>query len=282
MTGKAWLVAAVVLCFWWVPVAGSGATPDLLLLSRYRPGMEIAGWLMSEKLDGVRAWWNGRELVSRQGRRFAAPEWFTEGFPPFELDGELWIGRGRFSEVQSVTSMRVPHDGWRRVTYNVFEAPNAPGGLIDRLQRVERYLADHPGTPIRIISQQVCRDETHLKQRLDEVEASGGEGLVLRNPLAPYETGRSTNALKVKTFDDMEAVVIGYKPGKGKFTGMVGALKVRLENGTSFYIGSGLSDADRAQPPPVGSLIVFRHQGFTVNGIPRFATYWRLRDANHR
>jgi len=279
MTRKTRPLTHALILVWLFLAAPALAGPDLLLLSKYRPGLDIAGWLMSEKLDGVRAHWTGRELLSRSGNRFAAPDWFTARFPPFALDGELWIGRGQFSDVQSVTSRFEPHAGWRQVTYNIFEVPEAPGGLTDRLGRLERYLAANPGTSIRIIPQTPCRDQVHLRETLAGIEALGGEGLVLRNPDTPYETGRSANALKVKSYDDMEGMVVGYRPGKGKYAGVVGALEVQLENGARFFVGSGLDDADRRQPPPLGSIIVFRHQGFTVNDIPRFATYWRTKDA---
>ncbi len=254
------------------------AHPELLLLSKYRPDMDVTGWTMSEKLDGVRAYWNGHELLSRQGNKFSAPAWFTQGFPPFELDGELWIGRGRFEEIASITSRDQPHSGWGRISYQIFEVPNTPGGLGARLQRLRDYLAAHPVENIQIIPQILCVDSTHLQARLAEVEAAGGEGLVLRNPAAPYETGRNTNALKVKSYEDMEGEVIGYRPGKGKYTSMVGALQVQIAGGQKFFIGSGLSDQLRLKPPPLGSLVTFKYYGFTKNGIPRFASFQRVRE----
>ncbi|HID46026.1 MAG TPA: DNA ligase [Chromatiaceae bacterium] len=255
-----------------------GAHPALLLLEKYQPGMNVNGWLMSEKLDGVRAYWNGRQLLTRQGRVLAAPGWFTESLPSFELDGELWIGRGGFEETLSIVSRDQPHSGWRRITYSIFEVPNASGGLRTRLQKLEDYLQTHPVKHVRIIPQTVCRDEQQLMERLDTVVAAGGEGLVLRNPETPYETGRSSNALKVKRFDDMEGRVLGYRPGKGKYRGTVGSLWVETEDGRRFYIGSGLSDEERVEPPPIGSVITFKHQGFSSTGIPRFASFLRIRE----
>ena len=117
--------------------------------------------------------------------------------------------------------------------------------------------------------------------RLRTVEFDGGEGLVLRNPVSAYEIGRSPNALKVKRFDDMEGRVIGYRAGRGKYTGMTGALWVEIESGKRFYIGSGLTDRDRARPPAIGSMITFRYQGFTSKGIPRFASFLRVRGVRH-
>jgi DNA ligase-1 len=273
---SAWLFALA------LTLSAEASPPDLLLLTRYQPSMDITGWYVSEKLDGVRAYWDGRQLLSRQGNSFAAPEWFTAKLPPFELDGELWVARRRFEEVASITSRKQPHPGWRRLTYNIFEIPHAPGGLDARLDRLRRYLGAHPVPHLRIIPQTVCRDADQLQARLNSVVAAGGEGLVLRNPSTPYETGRSRNALKVKRFDDMEGRVIGYRPGQGKYTGMTGALRVEIEDGTRFYIGTGLSDADRAHPPEIGSLVTFRYRGFTHNGIPRFASFMRVRAKSDR
>ena len=256
------------------------AQPNLVLLTKFRPNTDVAGWYMSEKLDGVRAYWNGHQLISRQGHPFNAPDWFTQDFPPFELDGELWSGRGEFEKIQSITSKDEPHEGWRRITYQVFEVPHAPGGLLERLQRVESYLSEHLETKIRVIPQIPCRNDRHLQSYLKLVVSQGGEGLVIRNPNTEYESGRTANALKVKPFDDMEGVVIGYRPGKGKYAGVVGALQIELESGQRFFIGSGLKDADRKTPPGLGTLITFRHHGFTERGIPRFASFLRVREAH--
>ncbi|MCB1800726.1 MAG: DNA ligase [Gammaproteobacteria bacterium] len=267
-----WLIALVF--FFPAPAAAA----ELLLLTRYAPGTDISGWYMSEKLDGVRAYWDGHQLLSRQGNAFAAPDWFTADFPPFAIDGELWIARQRFEDIASITSRKQPHSGWRQLSYNIFEVPETPGNLDARLDKLRQYLALHPIEHLRVIPQVVCRGTRHLQQHLRDVTAAGGEGLVLRNPKAPYETGRSRSALKVKQFDDMEGRVIGYRPGKGKYAGMTGALWVEIDNRKRFYIGSGLSDAIRADPPAIGSWVTFRHQGFTREGVPRFASFVRTRN----
>ena len=264
---------------WFLLVSVGVAQSDLVLLTKYRSDTDIAGWYMSEKLDGVRAYWDGRRLVSRQGHAFNAPSWFTADYPPFELDGELWSGRGEFELIQSITSTDEPSAAWSRLAYHVFEVPHAPGGLAERLRKIQRYLSRHAETTIRVIPQTPCRGPEHLNAVLDQVITQGGEGLVLRHPHTAYETGRSTNALKVKPFDDMEGIVIGFRPGKGKYAGMVGALQVELASGQRFFIGSGLTDADRKDPPALGSVITFRHHGFTRRGIPRFASYLRVREA---
>lgn len=254
------------------------APPELVLLTRYPQGMPVANWLMSEKLDGIRAYWDGKQLLSRRGNRFAAPDWFTRPLPPFPLDGELWIARGQFEQTLSITSRQRPHPGWHRISYNIFEVPGAPGGLDSRLEKLRSHLAVQPVAHLHIIPQVPVRDANHLQAELERVVANGGEGLVLRNPQSPYETGRTRNALKVKPVDDMEGRVIGYRPGKGKYSGMTGALWVEIVGGKRLHIGSGLSDAERANPPPIGSLITFRYRGFTEAGIPRFASFLRMRE----
>ncbi len=254
------------------------AKPELLLLTKYQPSLSIDGWYMSEKLDGVRAYWNGEQLISRQGNAFSAPNWFVKNLPPFELDGELWISRGLFEDTLSIVSRGEPDSRWQRVSYHLFEVPNALGDFDARMELVRQYLRDNLLTHVTVIPQEVCHDVNHLNTRLETVVKAGGEGLVLRNPASGYETGRSLNALKVKKQDDMEGRVIGYRPGKGKYQGMTGALWVEIEGKQRFYIGTGLSDQDRKTPPAKGSLITFRHHGFTDKGIPRFASYLRVRN----
>ena len=241
-----------------ISFTGHAASPDLILLSKYQADMDISGWLMSEKLDGVRAYWDGQNLYSRKGNRLAAPAWFTAKLPAFELDGELWIKQGQFEKTLSIVSRDIADAGWQDISFNIFEVPNAPGGLQQRLHKFQQYLDKNDVQHVRIILQIICRNKIHLANQLKMIEAKGGEGLVLRNPDSLYETGRSPNALKVKSFDDMEAKVIGYSPGKGKYQGKVGALWVEIDAKTRFYIGSGLTDKERATPPPIGSLVTFK------------------------
>ncbi len=260
----------------------SAKGPDLVLLKRYSDDIDPAGWLMSEKLDGVRAFWDGQHLLSRGGNVFAAPAWFVEGLPPFAIDGELWTRRADFARIQSVTSRDEPHEGWRTISYNIFEVPSELGfgnesGLLLRLQKLQRWLVDHPASHLRVIEQIRVRDRAHLKQRLDAVIAAGGEGLVLRKRGLPYRTGRDASSLKVKVFEDAEAVVVAYRAGKGRLLGKVGALQLELPNGRRFYVGSGMTDARREAPPKIGESVTFRYQGWTKYGLPRFPVFLRVR-----
>lgn len=252
--------------------------PELLLLKSYDESVAVRGWLMSEKLDGVRAYWDGKKLISRGGKEFAVPKWFTKDFPPFAIDGELWSQRGDFEAISSITSQKKPHKGWKKITYNIFEVPHQKGGLLKRLEILQNYLKNNSNQYIHVIKQFTCKDKNHLKKFLKEVENKGGEGVVIRNPQAPYIAKRTAQALKVKRFRDSECKVLGYKKGKGKFQDRVGSIKCQLKNNKILFIGSGLSNKQRLNPPKIGSVITFQYQGFTKKGVPRFPVYLRIRE----
>lgn len=251
--------------------------PNLLLLKTYDSSMDVTGWLMSEKLDGVRAYWDGKKLISRGGRVFDAPIWFTKGFPPFSIDGELWTSRSNFEQIVSIVNTRKPHDGWQVITYNVFEVPKAKGGLLQRLQKLENYLEDHPNRYLKIISQIKINHRDNLKDFFDAIIEGGGEGAVLRNPDALYYAGRDRRSLKYKGFDDDECEVVGYLPGKGKFKGLVGALQCKW-NDQIVKIGSGLKNVDRTAPPTIGTQITFKYYGLTKKGKPKYPVFIRVRN----
>ncbi|QOP41469.1 DNA ligase [Sulfurimonas marina] len=251
--------------------------PELLLLQKYDESMDVSGWLMSEKLDGVRAYWDGEKLISRGGKEFFAPKEFTKDFPPFAIDGELWSKRDDFENISSITSQKTPHKGWKQITYNIFEVPYQKGGLLQRINILQNYLKTHPETTIRMIKQIKCKNKNHLRNFLKEVEEKGGEGVVIRELNAPYIAKRTNKSLKVKSFDDTECKVIGYKQGKGKYSQKVGSLTCQLENGKVIYLGSGLDDFQRENPPEIGTVVTFKYYGLTKNGIPRFPVFLRLR-----
>jgi DNA ligase-1 len=251
--------------------------PNLLLLKSYNTDINVTEWLMSEKLDGVRAYWNGKELVSRNGKTFLAPKWFTKDFPPFEIDGELWSSRGDFENIISIVNTQTPHEGWKQISYNIFEVPHQKGGLLRRLEVLEQWMVKHPNDFIKIIPQTVCKGSEHLKEELQRVEALGAEGLVVRNPNALYIDKRTSEALKVKSFQDDECVVVGYTKGHGKFEGLVGALKCAWQ-GRVLKIGSGLSNEDRKNPPALDANITFKYNGLTRKGNPKFPVFLRVRE----
>ena len=279
MPTKGWLPFTVVFLgvLSWSP-ALAGDKPDIMLAEIYQQGLDVSQYWVSEKLDGVRARWDGKQLLSRGGHIFANPEWFTKDFPRIPLDGELWMGRARFEETASIVRKERPHEGWRTVRLMVFDLPEHGGTFDERVLAMKRMATQTLSPYLNIIEQQTFASEKALRQRLNTAIAQGGEGLMLHRKTARYTKGRSQDLLKLKPFVDAEATVIGYRPGKGKFVGQIGSLKVRTDQGIVFFIGTGLSDAQRRDPPPLQSRITFRYQGFTKNGIPRFPVFLRIRD----
>ena len=154
--------------------------------------------------------------------------------------------------------------------------PQATGDLYQRLASLDAWLHDHPQARIRVIAQTPVKNREHITAALQTIEQQGGEGLMLREPNQPYRGGRSPYLLKVKSAPDAECIVIAHHPGKGKHAGRLGAITCENEHGR-FRIGSGFSDAEREQPPAIGSTITYRYRGYTKKGTPRFATYLRPR-----
>lgn len=256
---------------------GEGTAPPILLAHKWEAEHDPTGWWMSEKLDGVRAYWDGEAFVSRLGNRFLAPDWFVAELPADTLDGELWVGRKMFSRTISIVRSGAGGKEWKDVRYVVFDAPNARGGFEERISHVERVLTK-AGTPYASVHEHlVCEGFDHLHTELRRVEGLGGEGLMLRQPKSKYEVGRSTSLLKVKTFQDAEARVVAHVPGAGKHKGRLGAVVCELPSGETFNIGTGFSDAERKQPPPIGAVVTFRYQELTDDGIPRFPTWVGVR-----
>jgi len=241
--------------------------------------IDPAGHLVSEKYDGARALWTGSALLFRSGLPVAAPAWFTAALPAgTALDGELWLGRGRFEALSGAVRRAQPDDSeWRQLRYMVFDMPQAAGGFAQRHAQLATLGTrwQHPG--LQVVQQVAVPSHAALQQKLAAVLASGGEGLILQRADAPYRTGRSGALLKLKPVHDAEAVVLAHVPGRGKHAGRMGALRVRTEDGQEFLIGTGFSDAQREQPPAPGALVTFTHRGFTASGVPRFASFLRER-----
>lgn len=256
-----------------------GATkPDLFLLKTYDDSKDVVGWVMSEKLDGVRGFWDGESLKTRSGKNLNPPQWFIDGYPPFAIDGELWSRRGDFETISSIVRSTNAHDRWKQITHNIFEVPNQSGGLLERLSVLERYLASNPIPHLKILKQTKVQSQQQLKDFLQQVLNNQGEGVVVRNPDTLYQTGRLSSALKVKRYFDTECIVLDTVEGKGKYRGMMGALLCQTEDGKHVRIGSGFKDKDRVNPPSIGSKITFKYYGFTNKGNYKYPVYLRSRN----
>jgi len=251
--------------------------PRGVLLAKTYGGEDPKGYWMSEKLDGIRATWDGKDLRTRNGNVIAAPAWFLKSLPFPPLDGELWVGRGRFAEVSSIVRKRVPVDAeWKKVRYRVFDVPDASAGPFERRHaRVSRIRGKIAGA----VRQTRVLDRAHMQRELKRVLRSGGEGLMLRKPGSRYVHRRSPTLLKVKAMRDAEARVVGHVPGRGKHAGRLGALLCETRGGRRFKVGTGLTDADRMRPPRIGSRITYGYQEMTAGGVTRFPVFLRKRSS---
>ena len=257
--------------------AAPNRTP-LLLAQEAPPDVDPSGYLISEKYDGVRAWWDGQTLRFRSGLPVAAPAWFVAQLPAQPLDGELWLARGRFEALSAAVRRHRPSDEeWRQLRYMLFELPGASGTFADRAERIRQLVRQQRGHTLNAVDQASLPDRGALQKRLLSVVDSGGEGLVMHRADAPYQSGRSSVLLKLKPLHDAEATVLAHLPGRGKHAGRLGALQVRNAEGAAFSIGTGFTDAERESPPPLGAFISYTHRGHTESGVPRFASYLRRR-----
>jgi DNA ligase-1 len=251
---------------------------ELMLPNVYSDTVPVSGWLVSEKLDGVRGYWDGERLLSKNGIALHAPREFLEDLPPFALEGEIWGGRNTFAQTMSIVKRLHPHAGWLELQFAIFDVPQARGPFIQRLEKAREWFAVHPSSFAFVIPQKTILNNDQLQIELHRVETLGGEGLIVRNGGGLYRSGRSWEVLKVKSFFDMEAVVVAHVEGRGRNSGRLGSLVVELPDKTRFKIGTGFSDVERDNPPPVGCTITFKYYGFFKSGVPRFPSFLRVRD----
>ncbi|MCL1140802.1 DNA ligase [Shewanella pneumatophori] len=254
--------------------------PSIQLAStQSKPVSNLAEYLISEKLDGVRGYWDGSAMYSRSGRKIPVPHWFVKGFPSYPLDGELWIKRGAFEQVSGIVRKSKATDKeWQSITFMVFDLPAETSTFELRYQKAMNEL-NEISPYLKIVEQYSLNNTQQLDTRLQAIIDEGGEGLMLHKKSAIYQVGRSQDIVKLKPFYDAEATVIAHKEGNGKFSGMLGALVVENEQGKVFKLGSGLSKAQRLNPPKIGSLVTYKYYGLTQKGTPRFASFVRVRAA---
>ena len=257
--------------------------PALMLANIYHEGINLSEYWVSEKYDGVRAIWDGKQLVSRGGNIYHAPKWFTQVLPKQKLDGELWIARQSFEQVVSTVRDKFPDDAaWRQIKFMVFDLPELPNSFDERLKKMEEVIKNIDTPWVKMVRQWKVASHPELMKELEVITKAGAEGLMLHKGSSFYKGKRSGDLLKVKSYEDAEATVVKHIKGKGKYTNMLGAMMVEMPNGTQFKIGSGFSDLERQNPPAVGKIITYQYRGKTKNGVPRFATYLRVREVENK
>ena len=268
------------------------------------------GWLISEKFDGYRACYDHSKkgFFSRQNKPFNAPDWFIQAMPPRLVDGELWIGRNMFQEMGTVRKKVPVDEEWLNITFQVYDMPDHPGTFQERLKELKRIVKltksrwnlrrkdyEYPFNklecPVVVAKQIIVKSDSHLDKVYQEIIKAGGEGIMLKDPESSYEGKRSNYLLKYKPNFDEEAIIVGYKPGQGKYTGMLGGfmckplinhdtyMSIDEDTDHSFTI-SGMDDEIRAKylkTHPIGTIISYEHSGKTDKGKPRFGRYTRIR-----
>ena len=273
-----WIAAvmfAVAPCW---PVLAWTAPPPVELVDVYHGGVDLSRYWVSEKFDGVRGYWDGHRLLTREGTLVQVPAWFTKNWPDTPMDGELWAGYGRFERASSIVRSALADDpAWHEMSYRVFDLPGQAGDFDARVPAIRRVVAAIGDPWVVAIRQFHVVNEAQLHAALQRVLDKRGEGLVLHRGDLPYRAGRGVGLLKLKPHQDAEAEVVAIKPGQGRLAGMMGSIEVRMPDGRRFAIGSGFSDEDRAHPPPPGSWITYRFNGRTNSALPRFARFLRRR-----
>ncbi|MFZ6800025.1 DNA ligase [Undibacterium sp. Di24W] len=240
-------------------------------------GANISDYLMSEKLDGVRAYWDGKQLYFRSARLISAPAWFTEKFPAHPMDGELWMGRAQFERLSgAVRRQQAIDEEWRQIQYCLFEYPLASGDFRQRLRDLQNTVEKVQIPWLRVIPQELVLSVEQIETKLRQLTLQKAEGLVLHLASAGFESGRSESVYKLKPQHDAEAKVIAIQAGQGKYEGMMGALLLETPKGTRFKLGTGFDVAQRKNPPQVGTLVTYRYRDLTSNGLPKFASFVRV------
>lgn len=254
--------------------------PQLLLAQNYSNKFDPVNYLVSEKLDGVRALWDGKNLRFRSGRMIHAPAWFTAAFPAHALDGELWMGRRSFERLSAAVRRQEPLDAeWKNISYQLYELPDSEGDFSARIRHLQASVTQANVSWLQVLPQVRVTDKSALNIKLKQVAQDGGEGLMLHRADALWQTGRSDVLLKLKLQLDAEARVVAHESGQGKYQGMLGALMVETPDGQRFRLGTGLSDAQRRNPPAIGSTVTYRYRDISSTGLPKFASFLRVRES---
>lgn len=263
-----------------IPAVAADSVPPLSLANNYHRQIDLNRYWVSEKYDGARVWWNGQQLISRGGNVYHAPGWFIDKLPRQTLDGELWMGRGNFQLLmQTIRDHRPDDTAWRQVRFMVFDAPDVAGDFDRRQLKLAELIGSLKLSWVELVPQYRVATHQALQEMLAQRVAQGAEGLMLRRRDSHYLAGRHSGLLKLKLHSDAEARVIRYLPGKGKYRHMMGSLLVEDSGGLQFRLGSGFTDAQRREPPPLGAWVSYRYQGRTRSGKPRFARFLRIRPA---
>lgn len=247
--------------------------PAIQLASQYNLEHNISQYWISEKLDGVRGYWNGYQLFTKNGNPINAPQWFFKHWPKYPIDGELWIDRNKFEQVLSCVSKSTATPCWQNVKFMMFDLPKSTLNFTDRVEQMKQLVNQVKSPYLKVVHQFRLLTLADLDEKLADIVNQKGEGLMLHYEKAFYTVGKSQNIMKLKPYQEAQAIVLKHLKGKGKYKQMLGALQVKTTEGIIFKIGTGFSDNDRRNPPAIGSIITFKYIGKTQRGVPKFASF---------
>lgn len=170
-------IVLLILLLAGMPAAGHSLEHEPMLPQVYDPGIPVSGWWMSEKFDGVRAYWDGDNLYSKNGVLLHPPEAFTAALPPFALEGELWGGHGTFEKTISIVLRQQEHPRWLELRYAVFDVPHARGTFEARMHKAGLWFEAHGSRYAFLVPQLPVKDAAHMAAYLDEVVRQGAKAL---------------------------------------------------------------------------------------------------------
>ncbi len=250
--------------------------------------LDLTKYFVQPKLDGVRASWDGKQLLSRTGKLFTPSENFLSRLPTPEdlakrsikiIEGELLytyvdnMSRlDRFSKTVSI--VRSKSADWYNINMNFFDCVLA--------NPWSSYTTRHRamiGGNYRTVNNYFVKDKEDLMRLYKDIIKYGQEGLMLKLKDGGYQGGVRA-VLKLKPKNDFEVKVVGVVEGLGKYKGMIGALKCLTEEGASFNVGSGLNDEQRKQAHTmyINKYITVEHEGLGRAGRPRFPVFKSIRN----
>jgi DNA ligase-1 len=245
--------------------------------------VDVKGWWMSEKFDGYRAVWNGTAFQSRNGNIFKAPSYVLDQMPSIPLDGELFAGRGNYETLGLLRRNKVNAADWKKqnIQFLIFDAPTINRPFEERIKELKNIIARECGGRqncfLQFVKQTKVLSDAHILKEFKAVLKKKGEGIMLRKPRSKYRNGRTSDLLKVKPEHDMECTIVAHLKGTGKNRNKLGKYKCKLPNGTTFKVGSGLTDAHRDKPLKIGTVITIAYTELTANKVPRHPRYLRVR-----
>ena len=256
--------------------------PELFLLSDFNPKNppeDLTSFWWSEKLDGVRVFYDGKDLITRGGKTVRAPRDLLLNLPEgLQLDGELWAGHNTLDRVLAAMQVGPPDPTWNQIRFMVFDSPQwSDESFEERYQRLLEQRTDHPEEPWELVVQHRVRSFGELEKRVKKVTRVGGEGVVLRHKEALYRKGRNSKmALKWKLSEFIEGVLVGQHRKRSEAAADVPGVSWVVEALENRRFLVRIYEHDVTPELVPGARVMISVRGLTKDGNPRFPQFERL------